>query len=110
MGAIGVSLQGGVPGYSVEVNGINRNGMANAGKESGSLVSAFKPDGQLERELAGVGSNGCCWKTDRRGIVVCLAYFGRGQDEIFESPRAIVAAARNMTDWLVAKGLSQHCD
>ena len=102
VGAIGVSLQGGDPGYREEINGINRNGMANAGKEHGSLVSAFKPDGSLKESwLARLER--LLRETDRRGMVVCLAYFGRGQDEIFESPRAIVAAARNMTDWLIEK-------
>lgn len=102
VGAIGVSLQGGDPGYRLEVNGINRNGMANAGKEHGSLVSAFKPDGSLKESWSGRLER-LLRETDRRGMVVCLAYFGRGQDEIFESPRAIVAAARNMTDWLIEK-------
>ena len=102
VGAIGVSLQGGVSGYSVEVNGINRNGIANAGKESGSLVSAFEPDGSLKESWLGRLER-LLLETDRRGMVVCLAYFGRGQDEIFESPRAIVTAARNMTDWLIEK-------
>ncbi len=102
VGAIGVSLQGGDPGYSQEVNGIGRNGFAGAGKKNGALISAFKVDGslklswlsRLERLLK---------EADRRGMVVCVTYFERGQDEIFESPRALVAAARNMTDWLIEK-------
>lgn len=100
--AIGVSLQVGDPGYSEEVNGITRNGVAGAGEKSGSLVSAFNPDGslkpswlsRLERLLK---------EADRRGMIVCVTYFGREQDEIFESTLALVAAARNMTDWLIEK-------
>jgi len=102
VGAIGVSLQAGDPGYSKEVNGISRSGVAGAGEKNGALISAFKRDGslkpswlaRLERLLK---------EADRRGMIVCVTYFGRAQDEIFESPRALVAAARNMTDWLIEK-------
>jgi hypothetical protein len=40
---------------------------------------------------------------DKRNMVVCLIYFDPGQDQVFASDEAIVAAARNMTDWLIAK-------
>jgi len=102
VGAIGVSPQGGDPGYAKEVNGISRNGVANGGKEHGSLVSAFKPDDSLKQSWMGRLER-LLRETNSRGMVVCLAYFGRGQDEVFESQRAMVAAARNMTDWLIEK-------
>lgn len=102
VGAIGVSLQGGDPGYAKEVNGISRKGIANGGKERGALVSAFNPDGSLKPSWMGRLER-LLREANSRGLVVCLAYFGRGQDEVFESQQAIVAAARNMTDWLIDK-------
>jgi len=102
VGAVGVSLQGGDPGYAKDVNGVSRSGVANGGKEHGSRVSAFKPDGSLKQSWMGRLER-LLRETNRRGMVVCLAYFGRGQDEVFESEQAIVAAARNMTDWLIEK-------
>ena len=100
--AIGVSLQVGDPGYGKEVNGISRGETAHAGKERGSLISAFKPDGSLKQSWLS-RLDRLLTETDRRGMVVCLTYFGRAQDEVFESSRALVAAARNMTDWLIEK-------
>lgn len=102
VGAIGVSLQGGDPGYAKEVNGISRNGVASGGKEHGSLVSAFNPDGSLKNSWMGRLER-LLRETNSRGMVVCLAYFGRGQDEVFESQQAIVVAARNVTNWLIEK-------
>ena len=100
--ALTVSLQSGNPGYDEKVNGIARNGSAKHGKNGGALISAFAPDGslkpawmaRLERLLRAV---------DQRGMVVCLTYFHPAQDEIFEEPEAIAAAARNITDWLIEK-------
>jgi hypothetical protein len=102
VGAIGVNLQGGDPGYRQEVNGISRNGFAGAGEKNGSLVSAFQTDGSLKQSWL-LRLERLLKETDRRGMVVCITYFGRAQDEIFESPQALVAAARNMTDWLIEK-------
>ena len=36
-------------------------------------------------------------------MVVNLIYFYQGQDELFDSTKAIHAAARNITDWLIAR-------
>ena len=100
--AIGISLQIEDPGYRKDANGISRGATAGAGKKNGTLASAFKPDGTLKQP----------WlkrlelllnETNRRGMVVCLTYFGRSQDEVFESERELVAGARNMTDWLIEK-------
>ena len=102
-GALGVfvSLQGFDRPYP-KSSGIARSGRAEDGKEKGSLVSAFLPDGdldpawmsRLERLLS---------ETDKRGMVVCLTYFTPVQDEVLESDEALVNAARNMTQWLIDK-------
>ncbi len=99
---INVSLQGGNAGYDPKVNGVNRENGYRYGPEKGTHVSAFLPDGglkpawmaRLERLLRAA---------DSRGMAVNVMYFYQGQDELFESPRAIHAAARNITDWLIAK-------
>ena len=100
--ALIVSLQSGNPGYDAEVNGIARNGSAKHGKTQGALISAFAADGSLKT----------AWMTrlerllraaDQRGMVVGLTYFHPAQDEIFDEPEAIAAAARNVTDWLIEK-------
>lgn len=99
---INVSLQGGNAGYDARVNGIDRRNGYRYGREKGTHVSAFLPDGalkpawmdRLERLLRAA---------DSRGMVVNVMYFYQGQDELFESTRAIHAAARNATDWLIAK-------
>jgi hypothetical protein len=100
--AINVSLQGGNPGYSPEANGIKRQNGARYGKEGGLLVSAFRPDGSLKPEWLGRLERLLKAASDR-GLVVCLMYFYQGQDEVLESPEAIEAAARNITDWLIQK-------
>lgn len=98
--AINVSLQGGNPGYSKEINGISRQNGAKHGPGQGLLVSAFRPDGALKPEwLSRLES--LLRAADQRGMFVCLMYFYQGQDEIFDSPEAIEAAARNITDWLI---------
>ena len=102
VGAIGVNLQGPDHGYGREINGIAGQGWASPGQGAGGLVSAFKPDGslkpkwlhRLERLIEAA---------DGHGLVVCLSYFSRDQDEVFESAAAIVAGARNITDWLIEK-------
>jgi hypothetical protein len=98
--AINVSLQGGDPGYLPKVNGISRQNGQKYGPKGGLLVSAFRPDGSLKPQwLARLAS--LVRAADQRGMVVCLMYFYQGQDEVFDSPGAIEAAARNITDWLI---------
>lgn len=98
---VNVSLQGGNPGYEAAINGIARENGYKFGPGKGLHVSAFRPDGslkpqwlhRLERLLRAA---------DRRGMVVNIMYFYQGQDELFESTRAIHRAAHNITDWLIA--------
>jgi hypothetical protein len=97
---INVSLQGGQAGYDAKVNGVDRRNGYRYGPENGTYVSAFRPDGTLKpawlSRLARLLS-----AADGRGMVVNLMYFYQGQDEQFESPSAVHAAARNLTDWLI---------
>jgi len=98
---INVSLQGGQAGYDLKVNGIDRRNGYRYGPAEGTHVSAFRPDGslkpawlaRLERLLKAA---------DERGMIVNLMYFYQGQDELFESTRAIHTAAQNITAWLIA--------
>ncbi len=100
--AINVSLQGGNPGYSKEVNGIARQNGAKYGQAQGMLVSAFRPDGSLKPQwLARLEK--LIRAADQREMLVTVMYFYQGQDEVLESPDAIEAAARNATDWLIDK-------
>ena len=97
--AINVSLQGGHMHYEHE-GIIRRDVAAKFGPGKGSLVSAFRPDGSLKAE----------WMDrllmlqqalDKRGMVLNLIYFYMFQVEILQSPKAIVQAVRNITDWLI---------
>ncbi|MCB9384866.1 MAG: hypothetical protein H6509_09630 [Bryobacterales bacterium] len=96
-----VSLQG-FPQPYPESSGVKRSGKAEDGRTKGSLVSAFLPNGdldpgwlaRLERLLTAA---------NQRGMVVCLTYFTPVQDEVLESDEALVAGARNMTEWLIEK-------
>ena len=96
---IAVNLQGGATPYA---GSDARTGQARDGKEKGALISAFAPDGALvpawtkRLETLLTAAN-------KAGIVVMLTYFTPDQDEVFESPEAIVAAARNMTRWLIER-------
>lgn len=96
---IAVSLQGGQAPYSDEGEEPH-TGQARDGEQGGALISAFASDGSLEPEwmerLARLLK-----AADERGIVVSLTYFTPDQDEVLESPEAIVAAARNITRWLI---------
>ncbi len=99
---IAVSLQGGNAGYEKQVNGIDRQNGYKYGREKGTYVSAFRPDGSLKPEwLARLER--LLRAADERGMVVNLMYFYQGQDEQFESSDAIHAAARNATNWLIEK-------
>jgi hypothetical protein len=64
----------------------------------------------FQRQLLSDGTTKPAWldrlarvirAADERGMIVNLLYFYQGQDEIFESDRAIVNAARGITLWLV---------
>ena len=96
--AISVSLQGDNPLHGSDINNTLRR-HRQAGSQ-GPLVSAFRSDGSLKqgwlRRLRRLVE-----EADRRGMFVCLIYFQPGQDDIFDSPNAIVAATRNITDWLI---------
>lgn len=97
--AISVSMQGGNMDYR-RSGAIGRDRSAKLGREGGSLVSAFRPDGTLkpawlERLLLLQRA------LDSQGMVLDLIYFYAHQDEIFEGPEAIKAGVRNLTDWLI---------
>ena len=101
---INVSLQGGQAGYDPNINGVDRQNGYRYGPEKGSHVSAFRADGSLKNEwLARLER--LLRAADSRGMAVNLMYFYQGQDELFGSPRAIHRAARNITDWLIAKNI-----
>ena len=98
---INVSLQGAHAGYDRAVNGIDRENGYRYGREKGTYVSAFRPDGSLKLEwLARLER--LLHATDQRGMIVNLMYFYQGQDEQFQSTAAIHKAAQNITDWLIA--------
>lgn len=98
---INVSLQGAHAGYDRAVNGIDRENGYRYGREKGTYVSAFRPDGSLKPKwLARLER--LLHATDQRGMMVNLMYFYQGQDEQFQSTAAIHKAAQNITDWLIA--------
>jgi hypothetical protein len=99
--AIAVSLQGADPGYSPERNGIARKSGALYGSKEGALISAFKRDGSLKPEWTERLAK-LLKAADQRGMFVKLTYFQPAQDEALDTPEAIVAAAQNITRWLVA--------
>lgn len=100
---VNVSLQGGQAGYDRQIYGLERYNGFKYGIGKGTHVSAFQPDGSLKgawlRRLDRL-LKAC----DDRGMIVNLMYFYQGQDEMFDSPDTIHAAARNITDWLIDKG------
>lgn len=96
--ALAVSLQGEDPGYE------NRSGEAVDGREKGALISAFAADGSL-KPAWGERLERLLRAADKRGMFVSLTYFTRLQDEALDKPSAVVAAARNVTRWLVEKNL-----
>ena len=98
--AITVSLQGGNAGYGREFPAIPRATAAKPGPGKGMLVSAFRPDGTLKKpwmdrllRLARA--------LDERGMILDLAYFYQGQDEVLEGPAAIRNAVTQATDFLI---------
>jgi hypothetical protein len=100
--AVTVSLQGTDPGYDQRVNGIARKQDAKFGKQGGALVSAYNPDGSLKAKWM-ARLEKLLHAADQRGMIVCLIYFHSGQDEVLESKQAVLNAAANITDWLIAK-------
>src|SRR5713226_1407770 len=72
--AINVSLQGGDPGYSAEVNGIARRNGAKFGDKGGLLVSAYQPDGSLKPEWM-ARLERLLRAADEKGMFVCVMYF-----------------------------------
>ena len=99
VGAVGVSLQGADPRYG---GAISRRSGTTYGEGKGTLVSAFEGDGSLKDEwMARLES--LLRATAERGMFVVITYLHPAQDEALESPEAIVAAARNITRWLIEK-------
>jgi hypothetical protein len=72
------------------------------GPQKGSYVSAFQPDGSLKPTWMDRLEQ-LLRAADIRGMAVNLIYFYQGQDEVFMSTKAIHAAAKNITDWLIAR-------
>ena len=99
---INVCLQGGQAGYEKAVNGVDRQNGYRYGPAKGTYVSAFQPDGSLKPTWLD-RLDRLLRAADRRGMIVNLMYFYQGQDELFLSTKAIHAAARNITDWLIAR-------
>jgi hypothetical protein len=99
--SVAVSLQGADPGYSADRNGIVRKSGALFGSKEGALISAFQHDGSLKPGWTG-RLDKLLKAADDRGMFVKLTYFQPAQDEVLDSPEAIVAAAQNITRWLVA--------
>jgi hypothetical protein len=99
--AVSVSLQGADPGYGDPAGDAVSGGGAES-EGSYPLVSAFRSDGSLKPEWM-KRLERLLTEADRRNMVVCLIYFDSRQDVTLASPEALVAAARNMTDWLIEK-------
>ena len=99
-GGVVVSLQGTDPGYSIEVSGIVRGSSADLGEKAGALVSAYAADGSLKRAWMN-RLDRLIEAADRLGMVVCLVLFQQDQDEVLESPKAIMAAAGNVARHLI---------
>ncbi len=102
IGGIVVSLQGADPSYSPQVNGIARGRSADLGSGAGALISAYNADGSLKRAWT-ARLNRLIAETNKRGMVLCLILFQQYQDETLHSPRAVVAAARNVARHLIAR-------
>lgn len=98
--AITVSLQGGNTGYGTQIPEIQRVNAAKAGPGKGLLVSAFQPDGSLKAEWCARLLR-LARALDERRMILNLAYFYQGQDEVLESPAAIRNAVIQATDFLI---------
>jgi hypothetical protein len=98
--AITVSLQGGNAGYAKEFPAISRATAAKPGPGKGMLVSAFRSDGTLKEEWKGRLLR-LARALDQRGMILDLAYFYQGQDEVLSGPKAIRNAVEQATDFLI---------
>lgn len=98
--AIGVSLQGGNPGYNKEMPEIKRDRAYKFGPGKGAHISAFRPDGSLKPEWM-ARLKKLQRALDQRGMILNLLYFYQGQDELFPDTAAIERATANATDWLI---------
>ncbi len=99
---ISVSLQGAEAGYAKTSGDGSGSGASVGAEQKRPLVSAFLPDGSLKRDWMDRLER-LLTAADKRNMVVCLIYFDPGQDQVFESDEAIITAAHNITDWLIAK-------
>ena len=100
--AITVSLQGSrVDGGSPANIEVGSGAVGSGAVSTGPVqFSAFERDGALKSGwMARLGR--LLQAADRKGMVVCVTYFSHGREEMFDSTGAIVAAARNVTDWLI---------
>jgi hypothetical protein len=101
--AISISFQGANFAYERTAN-IKRIRPYSLGPGKGSLNSAFLPDGALKaawmkRALL------LARELDKRGMILNATVFYQYQDEIFESPEAILRGARNFADWLIENNI-----
>jgi hypothetical protein len=97
---VNVSMQGGQAGYDPKVNGVDRQNGYRFGKDKGTYVSAFDRKGGLKAAWLD-RLHRLLQSADRHGMFVNIMYFYQGQDESLESPAALHAAARNLTQWLI---------
>ena len=106
--ALDLYAEYGIRAITVSLQGSRDDGSSSATTELGSgalsmgpvQFSAFEPDGALKSGwMARLGR--LLQAADRKGMVVCVTYFSHGREEMFDSTGAIVAAARNVTDWLI---------
>jgi hypothetical protein len=103
----GVRLETGLaPGSPLELTAARLRRMRDHGVTLVSAAlqapgwSAYQPDGALQAGEARRVS-GLLRLADENGLTVKLVLFHPGADETFDSPEAMAAAARNVTDWLI---------
>jgi hypothetical protein len=97
---VSVDLQGADPGYEPGRNGVARRNGFQHGPDRGTAVSAYFGDGTLKPAWMS-RLDRFVQAADRRGIVVLLVLFYQEQDEQFDSAEALLAATRNITNWLI---------
>lgn len=90
----------GLLGFTINLQGGNPRGY---GRDQPWHNSAFTPEGEL-REAYMARLTRILDKADELGMVPILGYFYFGQDERLRNEQAIIRAAENATDWLLAKG------
>lgn len=97
-----INMQGGSPeGYSDEQPWYN---------------SGFKTDGSIDKNYLNRLEK-ILDKADELGMIVILGYFYFGQDQRLKNERAVIAAARNMTHYILKNGyqnimieINNECD